>query len=207
MTLEFKKLNPEFEPEVLGWLESISHSQMLGDIPKLKIVTSFLFVAFVLTKPFIPFLEGFVAATSVNVCEVFWSQVMGQNFPYSITMFWITNLLQSVFYEIGFYNLLVNALMFVFRILLIVAYFEILMILCCRLLRRFGLLFPDQAVYHLHPVLVGGLAGLQTMWSCTLLIARSEPAAFMLRCILKNGERDVLLSIESRKFREKVVTT
>ena len=101
MKFQFKKLNREFDSEVLGWREVTAPSKILLDIPILKMVTFLVCVAFVLTGLFIPFLENFVAAPSFDVRELFWRQGVGQNFPYSIAMLWIKNLPQLVFYGVG----------------------------------------------------------------------------------------------------------
>ena len=69
-----------------------------------------------------------------------------------------------------------------------------------------GLLFPDQAIYHSDPVLADSRAGRETMRACAFLIDRMNHADLKVQYI-KDTERDVLLNMESEKFRQKLVST
>jgi rhamnose utilization protein RhaD (predicted bifunctional aldolase and dehydrogenase) len=67
-----------------------------------------------------------------------------------------------------------------------------------------GLLFPDQAVYHADPILAKSRAGQETMRACTFLISRMNQADLAVRYI-NETEREVLLNMESEKFRQNLV--
>lgn len=69
-----------------------------------------------------------------------------------------------------------------------------------------GLLFPDQAIYHADPVLADSRAGRETMRACAFLIDRMNYADLTVQYI-DDAERDVLLNMESEKFRQKLVAT
>ena len=68
-----------------------------------------------------------------------------------------------------------------------------------------GLLFPDQAIYHSNPVLADSRAGRETMRACNFLIYRMRHANLNVKYI-DDSERDVLLNMESEKFRQKLVS-
>ncbi len=68
-----------------------------------------------------------------------------------------------------------------------------------------GLLFPDQAVYHADPVLADSRAGHEVMRACAFLIDRMNHADITVQYI-DDTERDILLNMESEKFRQKLVS-
>ena len=69
-----------------------------------------------------------------------------------------------------------------------------------------GLLFPDQAIYHSNPVLASSRAGRETMRACSFLINGMKHMGLLVQFI-DDSERDILLNMESEKFRQKLVTT
>lgn len=140
MTFLLKKPQRGFEAKVLHWTGTISRSKTFWFILTLKIAASFVFASPMLTDFFIPFLEAFVAAPSSNVYEFFWRQGMDQIFPYPAVTLWCMGLPRLLLYWVGFHDLPLNVLLFVYRIPLILADIAILMILCRWLRQHIGLL-------------------------------------------------------------------
>jgi len=67
-----------------------------------------------------------------------------------------------------------------------------------------GLLVPDQAVYHSSPTLANSRAGRETMRLCAFLMD-SIPNAGLTVNYIDTAERDVLLNMDSEKFRQTLV--
>ena len=67
-----------------------------------------------------------------------------------------------------------------------------------------GLLFPDQAIYHSKPELSKTRAGYETAQACSFLL-KSVAKVGLTLCYIEDSERDVLLNMESEKFRQKLV--
>ncbi|MDA9781151.1 class II aldolase/adducin family protein [Amylibacter sp.] len=67
-----------------------------------------------------------------------------------------------------------------------------------------GLLFPDQAVYHSSPELKNSRAGLETMRAYEFLLDRITNAG-LTPCYIDEAERDILVNMESEKFRQELV--
>ena len=140
MKFLFKTIKNKFDEKVLDWFGTILRSKIFWCILVLKIISSFMFGSSVLIEFFIPFLEEFVSSPFSNIYQTSWNDGLERNFPYPATMLWIMGLPRLMLYWVGFNELPLNILMFVYRLPLILADLAIFMILCRWLRQKIGLL-------------------------------------------------------------------
>ena len=69
-----------------------------------------------------------------------------------------------------------------------------------------GLLFPDQAVYNADQHLARSRAGRETMRACTFIESQMKQAGLTVNYI-DEAERDVLLNMDSEKYRQRLIET
>ncbi len=123
------------EVKIQDWVGGILKSKVFWVVLALKIIASFVFSGYIFVDSLIPFLEAFIVAPFSNVYETQWLSGSKQGFPYPAAMLWILSVPRLLIYWMGFHELNLNILMFIYRIPLIIADLLILIVLC-RWMRR-----------------------------------------------------------------------